>query len=136
MKRITVPANDEDPTPIVEFVEEELDGYDYSPRAFFQLQVAIEEVFVNIVRYSGLSPDDVIEVYCVVLEEPLRAVVRFVDGGVPFNPLSSDKPDISVEGLIDREGGLGIFMIKDMMDDISYAHEGGKNMFTIAKNLG
>lgn len=136
MRRITVPTNDEDPAPIIEFVEEELADCDYSAKAFLQLQVAIEEVFVNIVRYSGLSPDGSIEVCFEVFDEPLRAVVRFLDGGIPFNPLASDDPDISVEGLMDREGGLGIFMVKEMMDDVSYAYEDGKNVLTLVKGLG
>ena len=118
MKRIAVPANDEDPAVIVDFIEEELSEYDYSPKAFFQIQVAIEEIFVNIVRYSGLSPNGSIEVCCEVLDEPLRAVLSFIDGGVPFNPLASGDPDISPEGLMEREGGLGIFMVKQMMKEI------------------
>lgn len=136
MKSFTVPANDEDPAPIVEFIEEELADIDYSPKAFFQIQVAIEEIFVNIVRYSGLASDDAIEVRFEVLDKPLRAVVRFLDGGVPFNPLVSGDPDISPEGLMEREGGLGIFMVRQMMDEVSYAHEDGKNILTIVKNLG
>ena len=135
MNRITVPANDEDPAPIVEFLEEAFAEYEYSAKALFQIQVAIEEIFVNIVRYSGLLSDDTIEVSCEVFDKPLRAVVRFIDGGVPFNPLASDDPDISPEGLMEREGGLGIFMVKQMMDDVSYAYEDGKNIFTITKNL-
>ena len=136
MKRIIVPLNDEDPAPIDEFIEEQLAGYDYSAKAFFQIQVAIEEIFVNIARYSGLSPAGAIEVQCEVLDDPLRAVVRFIDAGVPFNPLTSEDPDISFEGNMEREGGLGIFMVKKMVDDASYAREGGKNVFTITKNLG
>ena len=135
MKRIAVPANDEDPALIVEFVEEVLAEYEYSPKAFFQIQVAIEEIFVNIVRYSGLSPNGSIEVCCEVLDEPLRAVLSFIDGGIPFNPLASGEPDITPEGLMGREGGLGIFMVKQMMDDVSYAHEDGKNILTITKTL-
>ncbi len=135
MKRITVSVNDEDPDPIVEFIEEELAEYDYSAKAFLQIQVAIEEVFVNIVQYSGLPPDETIEVRCEVLDDPLRAVIYFIDAGIPFNPLDSDDPDISPEGLMAREGGLGIFMVKQMMDDASYVHEDGKNILTITKNL-
>lgn len=136
MRRIIVPANDEDPAPIVEFIEEQLAGHDFPAKAFFQIQVAIEEVFVNIVRYSGLAPAGTVEVQCEVLDDPSRAVVRFIDAGVPFDPLTSDDPDISPEGNMEREGGLGIFMVKKMMDDVSYAYEGGKNVFTITKNLG
>ena len=135
MRSIIVPANDEDPTPVVEFVSEELEQYDYSSRALYQIEVAIEEILVNIVSYAGLSEADGVEVRCEFLEDPLRVVVQFLDGGVPFDPLAKEDPDTSPEATVDREGGLGIFMVKQMMDDVSYAYEDGKNTLTILKNL-
>ena len=135
MRSITVPANDEDPAPVVEFVQEELSQHDCPPRALYQIEVAIEEIFVNIVSYAGLSEADGVEVRCEVLDDPLRVVVQFLDGGVPFDPLAGEDPDTSAEALMEREGGLGIFMVKQMMDDVSYAYEDGKNTLTILKHL-
>ena len=135
MKSITVPADNEDPTPVMEFVEEELERHECSPRALYQMQVAIEEIFVNIVRYAGLPETDGVEVRCDVLEDPLRVVLQFLDGGVPFDPLAKSDPDTSTEAIMEREGGLGIFMVKQMMDEVSYAYEEGKNTLTILKNL-
>ena len=135
MKSITVPATDKDTDPIVEFVEEELSQHDCPPRAMYQIEVAIEEILVNIVSYAGLSEADGVEVRCEVTEDPLRVVVQFLDGGIPFDPLGKGDPDISPDALMDREGGLGIFMVKKMMDDVSYAYEDGKNTLTILKNL-
>ena len=135
MRSITVPATDEDPNPVVEFVGEELEKHDCPPKALYQIEVAIEEILVNIVSYAGLSADDGVEVRCEVLEDPLRVVLQFLDGGVPFDPLAAEDPDISPDAIMEREGGLGIFMVKKMMDDVSYAYEGGKNTLTILKNL-
>ncbi len=135
MRSITVSANDEDPSAIIEFVQEELERYDCSPKALFQIEVAIEEIFVNIVHYAGLSSDDDVEVRCEVLNEPLSVVLQFLDGGVPFDPLAKEDPDTTPEGTIEREGGLGIFLVKEMMDGVSYTYEGGKNTLTIQKNL-
>lgn len=135
MRSITVPATDEDPNPVMEFVEEELSRHDCPPRTLYQIQVAIEEILVNIVSYAGLAQDDGVEVRCDVLEDPLRVVLQFLDGGVPFDPLAMEDPDISPEANEEREGGLGIFMVKQMMDSVSYAYEGGKNTLTILKNL-
>ena len=101
----------------------------------YQIEVAIEEILVNIVSYAGLSEADGVEVRCEVTEDPLRVVVQFLDGGIPFDPLGKGDPDISPDALMDREGGLGIFMVKKMMDDVSYAYEDGKNTLTILKNL-
>jgi len=135
MRNITVSANDEDPSAIIEFVQEELERYDCSPKALFQIEVAIEEIFVNIVHYAGLSSDDDVEVRCEVLDEPLSVVLQFLDGGVPFDPLAKEDPDTTPEGTIEREGGLGIFLVKEMMDGVSYTYEGGRNTLTIQKNL-
>ena len=135
MRTITVPANDKDTTPIVEFVEKELSQYDCPARALYQIEVAIEEILVNIVNYAGLSETDGVEIRCEVMEDPLRVVVQFLDEGVPFDPLAKSDPDTSPEALMNREGGLGIFMVKTMMDDVSYAYEDGKNTLTILKNL-
>ena len=135
MRSIVVPPNDIDPTPAIEFVGEVLEEYDCSPKALYQIEVAIEEILVNILSYAGLSGDDGAVVRCEVLEDPLRVVVQFVDDGVPFDPLAKEDPDISPEGIMGREGGLGIFLVKQMMDDVSYAREDGKNVFTIQKNL-
>ena len=135
MKSITVPANDVDPTPVVDFVQEELSQHDCPPKALYQIEVAIEEIFVNIVSYAGLSEIEGVEVRCDVLENPLRVVIQFLDGGVPFDPLAKSDPDTSPEAIMEREGGLGIFMVKQMMDEVSYAYEDGKNTLTIKKNL-
>lgn len=135
MRSFTVPANDEDPGPVVEFVEEELSKHDCPPKALYQIEVAIEEILVNIASYAGLSESDGIEIRCDVLENPLRVVIQFLDGGIPFDPLAKSDPDISPEAIMEREGGLGIFMVKKMMDDVSYVYENGKNTLTILKNL-
>ena len=135
MRSIVVPANSEAPNAVTEFVEEELERYDCPPKALFQIEVAIEEIVVNIVSYAQLADDAGVEVRCDVLDDPLRVVLQFLDGGVPFDPLAADDPDISPEAIQAREGGLGIFMVKKMMDGVSYAYENGKNTLTIQKNL-
>ena len=135
MKSITVPAYDNDPDPVVEFVEEQLESRNCPPKALFQIQVAIEEILVNIVSYAQLADGDGIEIRCEVLDDPLSVVLTFLDGGVPFDPLAKEDPDTSPDALEGRVGGLGIFMVKQMMDDVSYAYEGGKNTLTIQKRL-
>ena len=135
MRSITVPATDVDPTPVIDFVEEELAQHDCPPKALFQIDVAIEEILVNIVSYAGLKETDGIEVRCEVLTDPLRVVLQFLDEGIPFDPLAAANPDISPEAIMKREGGLGIFLVRQMMDEVSYVYENGKNTLTILKGL-
>ena len=135
MKTITVPPTDEDPNPVIEFVREELSSHDCPPKALYQIEVVIEEIMVNIVRYAELAEDDDIEVRCDVSEDPLSVTLQFLDGGIPFDPLAAEDADISPEALLSREGGLGIFLVKKMMDDVSYVYEDGKNTLTVLKHL-
>ena len=135
MRSIIVPANKKDTAPIVEFVKEELSQHDCPPHLLYQIEIAVEEILVNIVSYAGLTEADGVEVRCEVLEDPVRVVLQFLDGGVPFDPLAKDDPDTSPEALMNRKGGLGIFMVKQMMDDVSYAYDDGKNTLTLLKHL-
>ncbi len=135
MKSITVPPTDEDPNPVIEFVREELSKHDCPPKAMYQIEVVIEEIMVNIVRYAQLNEDDDIEIRCEVNEDPLSVTMQFLDGGIPFDPLAAEDADTSPDALMEREGGLGILLVKKMMDDVSYAYEDGKNTLTVLKNL-
>ena len=135
MKSITVPPTDESPNPVTEFVVNELEQHDCSSKVIYQIQVAIEEIMVNIVSYAELAEDDDIEVRCGVYEDPLRVELQFLDGGIPFDPLAAEDADTSPEALMEREGGLGILLVKKMMDDVSYEYKDGKNTLTILKNL-
>jgi anti-sigma regulatory factor (Ser/Thr protein kinase) len=128
MKSITVPATDNDPNPVIEFVEEELERHNCPEKALYQIEVAIEEILVNIVNYAGLTADDGVEIRCEVLTDPLRVVIQFLDQGVPFDPLSH----LGTVGE-DPTAGLGIRMAVRSVDDISYERVDGRNVCTITK---
>ena len=70
-----------------------------------------------------------------VAEDPSLAILTFIDSGVPYDPLSRPDPDTTLSAEERRIGGLGIYMVKKSMDDVSYAYEDGKNVFTIKKRL-
>ena len=62
-------------------------------------------------------------------------MISFIDEGIAFNPLNKKDPDISLKAE-DREiGGLGIYMVKKSMDDVTYQREGNKNILTIRKRI-
>ena len=100
-----------------------------------QLRLAIEEIFVNIASYAYDPEIGPAEVRCEVLEGPLRVVIQFLDGGKPFDPLAKEDADTSEEALFSREGGLGILLVKESMDGVTYTYENGKNILTIEKKL-
>ena len=135
MESITVAAKTEKLDTVADFVEEKLAPYDCPMRALLQLRLAIEEIFVNIASYAYSPGEGEAEIRCEVLEEPLRVVIQFLDSGKPFDPLAREDADTSEEGLMSREGGLGILLVKNTMDDVQYSYEGGKNILTILKKL-
>ena len=130
------PARLDQLEPVQEFVLDQLSSYPYTERVRAQLDVAVEEIFVNIAHYA-YPPDQPgwALVRCQVEQDPLRIQVQFVDGGVPFNPLAKKDADITLSAEERNIGGLGILMVKRSMDAVEYAHSDGKNILTLTKIL-
>lgn len=136
MKEILVPARLEELGRVTGFINEQLEGYGCSMKILLQLELAVEELYVNIARYAySPSKEGYAAVRCEVLEDPLRVVIQFLDDGIPYNPLEKPDPDISKNAEEREIGGLGIFMVKQSMDGIDYSYENGKNILTIRKNI-
>lgn len=136
MKKLIVPAERNELSTVQEFISEELEQYGCGMHAQMQIEMAVEEIFVNIASYaynSQIAGNATIQ--CEVLDNPLRTVIQFMDDGVPFDPLAKEDADTSPEALESRVGGLGILMVKKMMDEVSYSYEDGKNILTIHKTL-
>ena len=104
-------------------------------KTLMQIRLAVEEIFVNIASYAYDPAIGPAEVRCEVLKDPLRVVIQFLDGGRPFDPLAKEDPDMSEDAMMNRVGGLGIFLVKETMDDVSYEYKDGKNILTVLKNL-
>ena len=135
MKSIFVPAETEKLETVQEFVEAELDKWDCAPRTRIQLSVAVDEIFANIASYAYVPEHGDAEIQLEVLEDPRRLELRFLDSGVPFDPLTREDADTSPEALQSRVGGLGILIVKKTMDEVRYAYADGKNILTIVKKF-
>jgi anti-sigma regulatory factor (Ser/Thr protein kinase) len=97
------------------------------------INIAVEEIFVNIAHYAYPSGDGDIAVSVCIDQN--RLTIEFRDSGTPYDPLAKTDPDTTLSA-DDREiGGLGIFMVKKLMDDVSYRYEDGKNILTIHKDI-
>ena len=97
--------------------------------------VAIEEVFVNVAHYAyGQSQGDVR--LDVAFDKETRIVTfRMVDKGIPFDPLKKPDPNITLSAEEREIGGLGIFITKKTMDQVSYSYENGQNILTMTKKI-
>ena len=118
------------------FVLDQLKGCPYSERVRAQLDVAVEEIFVNIAHYA-YPPDQPgwALIRCQVEQPSPQITIQFIDQGVPFNPLAKKDADITLSAEERRIGGLGILMVKRSMDKVDYAYEDGQNILTLVKKI-
>lgn len=135
MKSITVPAELDQLTKVQMFITAELEKCDCPAKAQFQIEIAVEEIFVNIVSYAYRPDVGEATICCAVEENPLRVTIQFLDHGHPFDPLERPEADTGENALLETEGGLGILLVKRNMDDVQYTYENGKNILTIRKRL-
>ena len=135
MKNLIVPAAGDAIDEVQAFIGEELERCGCSASVQNQIELAVEEIFVNIASYAYHPVEGEAEIRCDVLEDPIRVTIQFLDHGRPFDPLAKEDADTSETALMEREGGLGILLVKKVMDDVQYSYADGKNVLTIMKKL-
>ena len=118
---------------VLAFAEEQLEGLDVSPRISMQVAVTLEELFINVAHYA--YPGGVGEATLAIDRDGDTLRFALTDEGLPFDPTARDDPDISVPAEQRSIGGLGIFMVKKMMDSFSYAREGNRNVVRFSKKI-
>ena len=127
-----VPENLEE---VQAFVEEHLSHSDCSMKALTQINVAVEEIFINIASYAYAPDKGKTKVRVEVSSEPVAVTITFVDHGIPYDPLAREDPDVTLPAEEREVGGLGIFMTKKLMDDVGYTYKDGQNILTLKKKL-
>ena len=128
-KKLTVKASDQNLAAVNTFIHSLLPaGCD--DMILNQIDLAVEEIFVNIAHYSGA--DEAI-INCSFENDKLE--VTFSDSGVPFNPLAKPDPDITLNAEEREIGGLGIYLTKKFMDTVSYEYKDGMNCLRIIKSV-
>lgn len=135
MKELTVDAKLENIAVVTDFVDEQLEEFGCPVKAQMQIDIAIDELFGNIVHYAYHPDIGPATVRVEVVEEPLSVVITFIDQGVPYDPLAKADPDVTLSAE-DREiGGLGIYIVKKNMNEITYEYKDGQNILKIRKEL-
>ena len=120
---------------VLSFIERHLDKAGCSPKAMMQMSVAAEEVFVNIANYAYAPENGKVKVNVDVCKDPDVVKITFTDSGKPFDPTGKPDPNISLSAEERSIGGLGIFMTKKMMDEVTYEYIDGKNILTMKKGV-
>ncbi len=135
MKELVVEADVNNLFEVQMFIDEQLEEAGCSMPAQIAIDVAVEELFVNIASYAYGEEIGVAVVQVSVHEDPLSVEITFMDNGEQYDPLAKPDPDTTLSVDERKKGGLGIFMVKNSMDDINYEYKDGKNILTIKKNL-
>ncbi len=135
MKELIVEAKKENLQEVQTFIDEQLEEVDCPMSAQISINIAVEELFVNIASYAYEHGEGVAVVQVSVHEEPLSVEITFIDNGKQYDPLAKADPDTTLSAKERKKGGLGIFMVKKSMDNVSYEYKDGKNILTIKKNL-
>ena len=120
---------------VSDFVSRHLETVDCSAKAKTQIDIAVEEIFVNIANYAYNPEKGKATVRVKVTDNPLMISITFIDQGVPYDPLGKEDPDVTLSAEEREIGGLGIFMTKKTMDDVSYEYIDGQNILTLKKKL-
>lgn len=127
---ITLKPNEESMIQVTGFVESELRERGVSDRLIIKINIAVDEIYSNIVRYSGANKATI---RCLVTEEEVTLI--FEDDGIPYNPMDNQDPDITLTAEERDIGGLGIYIVKKSMSSLDYEYKDGKNILTISAQM-
>ncbi len=119
---------------LLDWMDEHLIRCSFDGSSKVQLDIAVEEIYINIANYAYEEDDGKV---CVILDikgDPLRASLTFEDFGRPYDPLEHEDPDINLPVKERKVGGLGIYMTKKTMDEMTYEYRDGKNVLRIVRN--
>lgn len=114
------------------FMEKLAEAYGISPDVQFQLNLALDEALANSINYAypeGTEGSIILEAET----EGNMLVLRLMDFGTPFDPTLQGDVDTTLSVEQRPIGGLGIFLIKQMMDDVTYVRQEEKNILTMKK---
>lgn len=135
MREIMLAAKTENLDKVLDFVNAQLDEIKCPAKARMQLDIAAEEIFVNIAHYAYGSQTGTAVVQIEIKEDPRAVIITFIDNGDPYDPLARSDPDITLSVEDRNIGGLGVYMVKMSMDSVSYEYKYGQNIFKIQKKI-
>ncbi|MDD6898880.1 MAG: ATP-binding protein [Treponema porcinum] len=131
-------ATDENLEAVNDFIHEQIKPFSCQSQTLFQIDLAVEEIYVNIAHYAYSPDKGTVQIDCSVektSDAPAKLTVSFTDRGKAFNPLEKPDPDITLS-VEEREiGGLGIFLTKKYMDSVLYERKDNQNILTFTKTI-
>ena len=135
MTELTIKATVANLEKVLAFVDTELEQIDCPMKTQMQIDIAVEELYVNIATYAYAPGEGEATIQVETTQAPGTVTITFLDRGVPYDPLAKPDPDVTLSAAERQIGGLGIYMSKKNMDDMKYEYRDGQNILTITKKL-
>lgn len=133
MERLEITAKTDNLPQVLAFIDERIEAAEGDMKIQMQIDIAVEEIFVNIASYAYEGKEGPAEILFDLKDD--QAEITFIDSGVPYDPLAKEDPDITLSAEQRQIGGLGIFMVKKSMDDMKYEYKDNKNCLTLFKKI-
>jgi anti-sigma regulatory factor (Ser/Thr protein kinase) len=134
METLLLPATMESLETCRLFVLEKLQELDVTQEITFKVELVLEEVLTNVIHYAYPAATGEMEIGCSIeADRSFCFVIR--DWGVPFNPLERSDPELSGDLSKRQVGGLGIHLVRHMVDELSYQRQDGSNILTFCFHL-
>lgn len=131
MDTLNLPAKIESLEVFRQFVLHRVEILDLPPEALMKLELVLEELLTNVIHYAYPQGEGEMTLGCAV-EDDCNVRVTIMDWGNPFDPLASKDPDLA-RNLDERQvGGLGIFLVRKMTDELHYERRGDCNVLTFS----
>ena len=135
MEKSIILANDiSEISRLYEFVEEVGNDFELSPDIVFNLNLVLEEAVVNIINYA-YPKEEHESIYLSARMHEGSIVLVLTDTGKEFDPTAAPEADVTRSAADRQIGGLGIFLIRQIMNEVKYERIEGKNVLTLEKKL-
>jgi len=127
--KIKLKAKIENLPEFIKFVSEKAKSFGFSEEKISDIELATEEVVTNIFNYAYKGPIEDVEITCKHIEN--KFIIEIVDTGIPFNILDYQDPKFGNELSEVNIGGLGVYMVKKLMNGVQYCREANKNILIL-----
>lgn len=120
---------------VLDVIEAHLDKNGCPDSVKLELLIAVEEIYMNIANYAYGGEAGEVTVQMEISQDPKVCQVIFKDKGIPYDPLKREDPDISLSPQERGIGGLGIYMVKQLMDRVEYRYEDETNILLLERRM-
>ena len=133
MEKIILPATMENFEKMIKFIRNGAAAAGFDSKMVNKINLACEEALVNVIKYA--YPDKVgdVEITYKIINGEKGLQIEIIDRGISFNPLSIGEPDITAPVEERPIGGLGIYMVLNIMDKVNYRRDKDRNILTLIK---